>query len=51
VVGWDGLVYLEDLAPQNHLRVDKADGGQCQAAFALPEGQGTIPLIGPLVCQ
>lgn len=51
VVGWDGLVYLENLAPDNHLRVDKADGGQCTVAFRLPEGQGPIPLIGPLVCQ
>ncbi|UVN46956.1 fimbria/pilus outer membrane usher protein [Pseudomonas mosselii] len=51
VVGWDGLVYLENLAPHNRLQVDKADGGQCQVAFDLPEGQGPIPLIGPLVCQ
>nr|WP_232967876.1 fimbria/pilus outer membrane usher protein [Pseudomonas sp. CCOS 191] len=51
VVGWDGLVYLENLAPHNRLQVDKADGGQCQVAFDLPEGEGPIPLIGPLVCQ
>ncbi|MDR2306304.1 MAG: fimbria/pilus outer membrane usher protein [Paucimonas sp.] len=51
VVGWDGLVYLENLAPHNRLAVDKADGGQCQVAFDLPEGQGPIPLIGPLVCR
>jgi len=51
VVGWDGLVYLENLAPHNRLQVDKADGGQCQVAFDLPEGQGPIPLIGPLVCR
>ncbi|MBA6065922.1 fimbria/pilus outer membrane usher protein [Pseudomonas mosselii] len=51
VVGWDGLVYLENLAPHNRLQVDKADGGQCQVAFDLPEGQGPIPLIGPLECR
>ncbi|MEE1891168.1 fimbria/pilus outer membrane usher protein [Pseudomonas sp. 137P] len=51
VVGWDGLVYLENLAPHNRLQVDKADGGPCQVAFDLPEGQGPIPLIGPLVCR
>nr|WP_286088938.1 fimbria/pilus outer membrane usher protein [Pseudomonas sp. MWU13-3659] len=51
VVGWDGLVYLENLAPHNRLQVDKADGGQCQVAFDLPEGEGPIPLIGPLVCR
>nr|WP_284146355.1 fimbria/pilus outer membrane usher protein [Pseudomonas mosselii] len=48
---WDGLVYLENLAPHNRLQVDKADGGQCQVAFDLPEGQGPIPLIGPLECR
>lgn len=51
VVGWDGLVYLENLAAHNRLRVEKADGGQCQVGFDLPEGEGPIPLIGPLVCQ
>lgn len=51
VVGWDGLVYLENLAPHNRLQVDKADGGQCQVAFDLPEGKGPIPLIGPLECR
>ncbi len=51
VVGWDGLVYLENLSPSNHLQVSKADGGQCQVAFELPDGEGPIPLIGPLVCQ
>ncbi|MDF9619600.1 fimbria/pilus outer membrane usher protein [Pseudomonas entomophila] len=51
VVGWDGLVYLENLAPHNRLLVDKTDGGQCQVTFDLPEGEGPIPLIGPLVCR
>jgi len=51
VVGWDGLVYLENLSAHNRLQVDVAEGGQCQVEFALPEGQGPIPLIGPLVCQ
>ncbi|WP_430540238.1 fimbria/pilus outer membrane usher protein [Pseudomonas entomophila] len=51
VVGWDGLVYLENLSPHNRLRVERADGGQCQVEFELPQGQGPIPLIGPLVCQ
>ena len=51
VVGWDGLVYLENLSAHNRLQVDVADGGPCQVEFDLPEGQGPIPLIGPLVCQ
>ncbi|OCT20693.1 fimbria/pilus outer membrane usher protein [Pseudomonas putida] len=51
VVGWDGLVYLENLSAHNRLQVDVADGGQCQVEFDLPEGEGPIPLIGPLVCR
>lgn len=51
VVGWDGLVYLENLAPRNRLQVQVAGGGQCQAEFDLPEGEGPMPLIGPLVCR
>ncbi|MDR6713651.1 outer membrane usher protein [Pseudomonas hunanensis] len=51
VVGWDGLVYLENLSAHNRLRVQVAEGGQCQVEFDLAEGQGPIPLIGPLVCQ
>lgn len=51
VVGWDGLVYLENLSAHNRLQVEVADGGQCQVEFDLPEGEGPIPLIGPLVCR
>lgn len=51
VVGWDGLVYLENLAPHNRLQVELEGGGHCQVAFDLPEAQGSIPLIGPLVCK
>jgi outer membrane usher protein len=51
VVGWDGLVYLENLAPNNSLRVSLADGGSCQASFALKPEQEQVPLIGPLLCQ
>ncbi|KPN87329.1 fimbria/pilus outer membrane usher protein [Pseudomonas nunensis] len=51
VVGWDGLVYLENLQAQNNLRVTLADGGTCQVQFAVDMQQQQIPLIGPLVCQ
>ncbi|WP_063914087.1 fimbria/pilus outer membrane usher protein [Pseudomonas sp. p21] len=51
VVGWDGLVYLENLAAHNRLQVELEGGGHCQVAFDLPEAQGSIPLIGPLVCK
>ncbi|MHC8327797.1 fimbria/pilus outer membrane usher protein [Pseudomonas sp. LB1P83] len=51
VVGWDGLVYLENLQKHNSLRVDLADGKTCQVQFAVDLNQDQVPLIGPLVCQ
>jgi len=51
VVGWDGLVYLENLQAQNTLKVTLADGKTCQVQFAVDVQQNEVPLIGPLVCQ
>ncbi|WP_077048124.1 fimbria/pilus outer membrane usher protein [Pseudomonas sp. KK4] len=51
VVGWDGLVYLENLQKQNTLQVTTADGKRCRVQFAVDLEQDQIPLIGPLVCQ
>ncbi len=51
VVGWDGLVYLENLQVQNSLRVTLTDGKTCRAQFSVDPQQDEVPLIGPLVCQ
>lgn len=51
VVGWDGLVYLENLVAHNTLQVTVGDGQTCQATFDLDPQQEQVPLIGPLVCQ
>ncbi|MNF62267.1 Outer membrane usher protein FimD precursor [compost metagenome] len=51
VVGWDGLVYLENLQAQNDLRVTLGDGKTCHVQFAADLAQDQIPLIGPLVCR
>ncbi|MHC8313837.1 fimbria/pilus outer membrane usher protein [Pseudomonas sp. GT1P32] len=51
VVGWDGLVYLENLQAQNTLQVTLADGKACRVQFAVDMNQDQIPLVGPLVCQ
>ncbi|MGE8414537.1 MAG: fimbria/pilus outer membrane usher protein [Pseudomonas sp.] len=51
VVGWDGLVYLENLSAHNSLAVSLADGSRCQAQFDIDLQQQQIPLVGPLVCQ
>jgi outer membrane usher protein len=51
VVGWDGLVYLENLSVHNTLQVTLGEGRTCQARFEVNEQQQGVPLIGPLVCQ
>lgn len=50
-VGWDGLVYFEGLQAQNQLHVTRPDGQQCAAAFALPETNEEVSLVGPLTCR
>ena len=50
-MGWDGLVYLENLAGQNSLQVTMPDGQQCKAQFGLPPETDQVPLIDPVVCQ
>ena len=51
VVGWDGMVYLENLSAHNTLQVTVGDGQTCQATFDLDTAEEQVPLIGPLVCQ
>ncbi|CAI8752925.1 Fimbrial assembly protein [Pseudomonas zeae] len=51
VVGWDGLVYLENLVAHNILQVTLAEGRTCQAQFEVDVRQEQVPLIGPLKCQ
>lgn len=50
-VGYDGEAYLEDLDPENTLRVQRPDGSQCAAEFAYRPVPGDIPTIGPLRCM
>jgi outer membrane usher protein len=50
-VGWDGLVYLEQLEAVNHLTVQMIDGTQCTATFALDINQLQIAQVGPLPCH
>lgn len=49
-VGWDGVLFLEDLLPQNVLVVEKADGASCRAAFLLQGRAGEIVQIGKVPC-
>lgn len=51
VVGYDGLTFITDLEPDNHLVLD---GGtwQCKLQFAYrPSTDHALPQIGPLICQ
>ncbi len=51
VVGWDGVVYLEQAAVRNHLQVRLSDGRSCQAEFALGSDALLVQRAEPLVCQ
>ncbi|MGJ7518549.1 fimbria/pilus outer membrane usher protein [Pseudomonas baetica] len=51
VVGWDGLVYLENLQQKNDLQVTLVDGKTCHVQFTIDVNQDQIPLLGPLVCR
>lgn len=50
-VGWDGLLYLENLQPRNKLSVRLPDGDQCDVSFELDTSLDQIAQIGPLVCR
>lgn len=50
-LGWDGQVYLENLADDNELLVRGVGFDSCRARFTLPPGQPGVARIGPLVCQ
>lgn len=50
VVGYDGLVYLEDPAPGAVLHVETAIGA-CRATLALPDQPSGLVDLGTLTCQ
>lgn len=49
-VGWDGLVYFEDLEPRTTLSVALPDA-TCHAEIVLPPEQGRLHQLGPLACR
>jgi outer membrane usher protein len=50
VVGWEGLVYFEDLREANHLAVMTASGRRCSVAFPMNLSNRTMTRVGPLRC-
>lgn len=50
-VGYDGLVYFENLRDHGELAVTLADGGLCHARFQLPGNSPQMSHVGPVTCQ
>lgn len=51
VVGFDGLVYFEDLASETELAVTLPDGGECHAHLTLTDSASQPLQVGPLPCE
>lgn len=51
LVGYDGVTFVEGLKPENVLILGEG-GGACRVRFSYtPGAPGTLPTIGPLICQ
>ena len=50
-VGYDGMVYLDNLQGSTSLRVTLPDGTQCTTSFTYPAGARNLPELGPLACK
>ncbi|KLJ01600.1 fimbria/pilus outer membrane usher protein [Luteimonas sp. FCS-9] len=50
-VGWDGLVYLSALAPDNTLTAHPAGRPPCTVRFAVDPAYEGVARIGPLACR
>lgn len=51
IVGYDGMVYLDDLEGSTILDVDIQGGGHCKATLDYPSHARNLPDLGPLVCR
>ncbi|SEO51772.1 outer membrane usher protein [Duganella sp. CF517] len=51
LVGFDGVAFIDNLAPQNHLRLT-VDGVPCVVEFAYEAAKGpALPTLGPFICR
>jgi outer membrane usher protein len=51
LVGFDGVAFIDQLAPLNHLQL-KVNGKPCMVEFPyLPKKGEGLPTLGPYVCQ
>ncbi len=51
VVGYDGQIYLNNLAANNVATIKLVDGNSCSASFDYVFKKGEQSAIGPVVCQ
>jgi outer membrane usher protein len=50
-VGWDGIVWMEDLGANNPIHVVTPDGRSCDTQMAIADGQPkALETYGPLTC-
>ena len=50
-VGYDGEIYLENLNPENRIKITRPDGTRCVADVVYKPVPADIPTIGPVTCQ
>lgn len=50
-VGWDGLLFIEQVSTQNHIAISLPDGGICRADFAADPKADDIIELGNLICR
>lgn len=50
-IGYDGEVFVEDLAARNTLTVVRPDGATCAVDLMLAAKLGDIPRLGPFACR
>jgi outer membrane usher protein len=50
-IGWDGLLFAEEVADDNRIAVLLPDGGGCAAQVSMPPQADIAGTIGPVTCQ
>lgn len=50
-MGWDGMLYMENVAAQNVVEVQFPDGGTCRMTFPATPGGDDIIDLGRLTCR
>lgn len=49
-IGWDGLVFIDDAAPQESLDIVRSDGSRCRANVKVPAGTQPLATLAPVTC-